>query len=340
MGEDSVCQFLEQGMEYTRIQGVRVSRIGLGTWAIGGADWGAVDERESIDTCLAIFEHGINFIDTAFIYGQGRAERSVGKAIAEYGRREDFVIATKGGLAMRNQACVTDGRPAEILREIDESLKRLQVESIDLYQLHWPDPLVPIAETANAMRQAYEAGKIRALGVSNCSVRQMEEFRTVAPLHASQPPLNIFERDAQRDVLPYCRKHDIAVLAWSALCRSLLTGKIHPDQTFPAHDIRSSDPKFQSPRLSQYVAAVRALDRFAQERYGKRVLHLALRWLLDQPGASVALWGAKRPDQLLPSKEVFGWKLTGEDMQAIDRIVREHVNDPVGPGYLTPATRE
>ncbi len=327
-------------MEYTHIHGVRVSRIGLGTWAIGGADWGAVDERESIDTCRAIFDHGINFIDTAFIYGQGQAERIVGKAMAEHGRREDFVIATKGGLAMQNHACVADGRPAEILREIDDSLKRLQVEYIDLYQLHWPDPLVPIVETANAMRHAYESGKIRALGVSNCTVRQMEEFRAVAPLHASQPPLNIFERAAGRDVVPYCRKHDIAVLAWSALCRSLLTGKIHANQTFPAHDIRSSDPKFQAPRLAQYVAAVDALDRYAQEHYGKRVLHLALRWLLDQPGVSVALWGAKRPEQLFPAKEVFGWKLTVEDMQAIDRIVQEQIKDPIGPEYLEPATRK
>lgn len=326
-------------MEYTQIQGVRVSRIGLGTWAIGGADWGVVDERESIATCRAIFDHGINLIDTAFIYGQGHAERIVGKAMAEHGRRDDFVIATKGGLAMQNRVCVTDGRPAEILREIDDSLRRLQVDTIDLYQLHWPDPLVPIAETANAMRHAYEAGKIRALGVSNCSVQQMEEFRAVAPLFASQPPLNIFERAVERNIVPYCRKHDIAVLAWSALCRSLLTGKIHANQTFSARDIRSSDPKFQPPRLAQYVAAVEALDCYAQERYGKRVLHLALRWLLDQPGVSVALWGAKRPEQLAPAKEIFGWKLTAEDMLAIDRIVQEHVQQPIGPEYLEPATR-
>ncbi len=327
-------------METIQIHGARVSRIALGTWAIGGDEWGTVDEQESVDTCRAIFDHGINCIDTAFIYGLGHAEKIVGRAVREHGRREDFYIATKGGLAMQNNICVADGRPEQILREIDDSLRRLQVDSIDLYQLHWPDPLTPIARTANAMREAYEAGKIRALGVSNCSAQQMAEFSAVAPLHTSQPPLNIFERGAQESIVPWCRKHDICVLAWSPLCRSLLTGKIRAEQAFPANDIRSQDPKFQPPRLAQYVAAVDALDRYAQEHYGKRVLHLALRWLLDQPGISVALWGAKRPEQLASAGEVFGWKLTGQDMQAIDRIVRENVKDPVGPEYLKPEPRQ
>lgn len=327
-------------MEYAWINGARVSRIGLGTWAIGGSDWGEIDDRESVATCRAAFDLGINCIDTAFIYGDGRAERIVGQAVAEHGQREDLYIATKGGLLRQNGNVVTDGRPAQIKRELEDSLRRLGVDTIDLYQLHSPDPLTPIAETANAMRELYESGKIRAIGVSNCSAQQMEEFRAVAPLHASQPPMNIFEREAERGVVPYCRRNEIAVLAWSALCRSLLTGKIRADQNFPASDIRSADPKFQTPRIAQYVAAVQALDRYAQEHYGKRVLHLALRWLLDQPGISVALWGAKRPEQLAPVAEVFGWKLTAKDMQAIDRIVRENVMEPVGPDYLRPGRRQ
>lgn len=326
-------------MEYTKINGHRVSRIGLGTWAIGGSEWGTVDERESVATCRAIFDHGINCIDTAFIYGDGRAERVVGRAIAEHGRREDFYLATKGGLVRQDGRVVTDGRPEAIQREAEDSLRRLGVDCIDLYQLHWPDPLVPMAQTASAMHELYEAGKIRAIGVSNCSAEQMEEFRAAAPLHASQPPMNLLERDAEKDVVPYCSQHGIAVLAWSALCRSLLTGKIRVAQIFPVGDIRSADPKFQPPRLAQYVAAVDALDRYAQEHYGKRVLHLALRWLLDQPGISVALWGAKRPDQLAPAAEVFGWEMTAQDMQAIDAILRQNVKDPVGPEYLRPGLR-
>ena len=327
-------------MEYTEINGVKVSRIGLGTWAIGGQEWGKVDESESVATCLAIFDHGINCIDTAFLYGDGHAERVIGRAIKEHGSRDDFYIATKGGLVRQGGKVVTDGRPDRIKREVEDSLRRLQVDSIDLYQLHWPDPLVPIAETATAMRELYEAGKIRAIGVSNCSAAQMEEFSTVAPLHASQPPINLFEREAEQEVVPYCRKHGIAVLAWSALCRSLLAGGIREGQTFPSNDIRSADPKFQPPLLSEYLAAVRALDEYAQAHYGKRVLHLALRWLLDQPGVSVALWGAKRPAHLAPAKEVMGWKLTEQDMKAIDQLIRQNVREPVGPEYLRPGLRK
>ncbi len=327
-------------METTELHGVRVSRIALGTWAIGGSEWGAVDEREAINACRAIFDHGINIIDTAAIYGLGRAEEVVGKAMAEHGRREDFYIATKAGLRKTGGRVVTDGRPASILEEIDLSLRRLGTDYVDLYQLHWPDSLVPLEETATAFAQLLQSGKIRAIGVSNCTAAQMEQFQKVAPLHSNQPPMNLFERQVEHDDLPYCRKHGIGVLAWSALCRSLLTGKIRADQTFPAGDIRAADPKFQPPRIAQYVQAVAALDTYAQKHYGKRVLHLALRWLLDQPGVSVALWGARNAQQLAPAKDVCGWKLTTEDMKAMDAIVTDAVRDPVGPEYLRPGVRE
>lgn len=326
-------------METTELHGVRVSRIALGTWAIGGSEWGAVDERDAIHACRGIFDHGINLIDTAAIYGVGRAEEVVGKAMAEHGRREDFYIATKGGLRKTGGRVVADGRPASILEEIDLSLRRLGTDYVDLYQLHWPDSLVPLEETATAFAQLLQSGKIRAIGVSNCTAAQMEQFQKVAPLHSNQPPMNLFERQVEHDDLPYCRKHGIGVLAWSALCRSLLTGKIRVDQTFPAGDIRAADPKFQPPRIAQYVQAVAALDAYAQKHYGKRVLHLALRWLLDQPGVSVALWGARNAQQLAPAKDVCGWKLTTEDMKAMDAIVTNAVRDPVGPEYLRPGVR-
>lgn len=326
-------------METTELHGVCVSRIGLGTWAIGGSEWGAVDEGEAIAACRAIFDHGINLIDTAPIYGDGRAETIVGKAMAQHGRREDFYIATKAGLRRMGDSVVADARPASVLEEVNLSLRRLRTDYIDLYQLHWPDTQTPIEETAEAFLRLYEAGKIRAIGVSNCSAQQMEQFRAVAPLHANQPPMNIFERDVEQEALPYCRTHGIGVLAWSALCRSMLAGRMRADQKFPAEDIRSADPKFQPPRLAQYVQAVAALDAYAQQHYGKRVLHLALRWLLDQPGVSVALWGAKRAEQLAPAEQVSGWKLSAEDMRAIDKIVADAVHDPVGPEYLRPDVR-
>ncbi len=326
-------------METTTLNGVRVSRIGLGTWAIGGSEWGAVDEPEAIATCTGILDLGINLIDTAPIYGSGRAEEIVGKAIAAHGRREDFYIATKAGLHRGGDRVVVDGRAESIRAEIDQSLRRLRTEYVDLYQLHWPDPLTPVEESAEAFLRLYEAGKIRALGVSNCSPEQMDAFRSIAPLHSSQPPINLFEQQAAHEVLPYCHKRGIGVLAWSALCRSLLTGKIRADQTFPAGDIRTIDPKFQPPRLQQYVQAVDLLDAYAQQHYGKRVLHLALRWLLDQPGVSVALWGAKRLEQLAPAREAVDWRLKPEDMRAIKSILAEAVHDPVGPEYLSPGVR-
>lgn len=327
-------------METTTLNGMRVSRVGLGTWAIGGSEWGAVDEQEAIATCTGILDLGINLIDTAPIYGNGRAEEIVGKAMAAHGRREDFYIATKAGLRRGGDRVVADGRAESIQEEIEQSLRRLRTEYVDLYQLHWPDTRTHIEESAAAFLRLYETGKIRALGVSNCSPAQMDIFRSVAPLHSSQPPINVFEQQAAQEVLPYCHKRGIGVLAWSALCRSLLTGKIRADQTFPTGDIRSVDPKFQPPRLQQYVRAVDLLDAYAQQHYGKRVLHLALRWLLDQPGVSVALWGAKRLEQLAPAREAVDWRLKPEDMQAIESILAEAVHDPVGPEYLCPGVRD
>lgn len=183
-------------------------------------------------------------------------------------------------------------------------------------------------------------GKVRALGVSNFSVAQMEEFRRVAPLASDQPPYNVFDREIDEATLPWCAANGVAVLTWSSLCRSLLAGRVHRGMTFDPSDIRSVDPKFQEPRFSQYMTAVERLTAFALERYGKTVLELAARWVLDRAGVSVALWGARRPEQLDAVCGVLGWKLDAGGMAEIDRIVAESVTDPVGPEYLTPKVRE
>src|SRR6202011_5194720 len=195
---------------------------------------------------------------------------------------------------------------ARILQEIEDSLRRLRTDYIDIYQVHWPDPLVTIEETAEAMQTLFNQGKIRAIGVSNFSVLQMERFRRVAPLHVLQPPYNLFERGIEADLLPYCRQHKIATLGYGALCRGLLSGRMKADTVFEGDDLRRTDPKFLKPRFAQYVAAVQKLDRLAQQRFGKRVIHLAVRWMLDQ-GITTALWGARHPDQLQPVNEVTGW---------------------------------
>ena len=225
------------------------------------------------------------------------------------------------------------------MNEVDDSLRRLQTDYIDIYQVHWPDPLVPIEETAAAMQQLYKQGKIRAIGVSNYSLEQMKLFQQAAPLHTAQPPYNLFEREVERDVLPYSRTHGINTLTYGSLCRGLLSGKMKLDTEFHGDDVRRIDPKFQPARYTQYLKAVERLDRFAQENYGKRVLDLALRWTLDQPFVTVALWGARHPNQLTPIAGVTGWKLDAAALKAIAEIVRESVTDPVGPEFMAPPAR-
>src|SRR6195952_1289497 len=327
---------LKMNMERTDIQGasLRVSPVAIGTWAIGGWMWGGTDEAESIATIQAAFEHGLNIVDTAPVYGFGRSEEIVGKAIAESGLRSQVIIATKAGLEGDSGRVSRNASRARIMREVEDSLRRLRTDYIDVYQVHWPDPLIAIEETADAMHMLFAQGKIRAIGVSNFSVGQMERFRRVAPLHVLQPPYNLFERGIEADLLLYCRKNKIAMLGYGALCRGLLSGRMRPDTAFAGDDLRRTDPKFVKPRFAEYLTAVAQLDRLAQ-RFGKRVIHLAVRWMLDQ-GITTALWGARQPGQLRPVDEVTGWSLDRSAMAEIDRILRETIADPVGPEFMAP----
>jgi aryl-alcohol dehydrogenase-like predicted oxidoreductase len=327
-------------MEMAAIPGTSlgVSRVAIGTWAIGGWMWGGTDDAESIDTIRTAIEHGINVVDTAPAYGFGRSEEIVGEALAEGRLRSRVLIATKVGLQWEGGSVFRNASRARILQEVDDSLRRLQTDYIDIYQVHWPDPLVPIEETAETMATLFRQGKIRAIGVSNFSVEQMERFRKVAPLHVLQPPFNLFERGVETDILPYCRKNKIATFGYGALCRGLLSGRMRPDSKFDGDDLRRTDPKFRAPRFVEYLAAVERLDRLAQQRFGKRVIHLAIRWMLDQ-GVTTALWGARHPGQLLPVDQVSGWQLDAAAMAEIDRILSETVTDPVGPEFMAPPAR-
>ncbi|MDF9434865.1 aldo/keto reductase [Chromohalobacter israelensis] len=318
------------------------SRVGLGTWAIGGWKWGGADDANAVRTIHAALDRGITLIDTAPAYGFGHSEEVVGRALAEYGQRDKVVLATKTALEWQegSDGVVRNASAARIEKEVEDSLRRLRTEAIDLYQIHWPDPRVPMEETASAMQRLYRDGKIRAIGVSNFSPEQCDAFRRVAPLHSVQPPLNLFERDAERDIIPYARREGLVFLAYGALCRGLLTGKMHADSAFTGDDLRQSDPKFQSPRFTQYLAAVEALTQLARERHDKPVLALAVRWVLDSHPNAIALWGARRPDQVTPLDALDGWSLTASDLRDIDAIIDEHVTDPVGPEFMAPPARE
>jgi aryl-alcohol dehydrogenase-like predicted oxidoreductase len=328
-------------MEYTIISGteMNVSRIALGTWAIGGWMWGGSDEAESIRTIHAALDKGINLIDTAPVYGFGVSEETVGKAIEQRGHRESVFIATKVGLEWRDGSITRNSSRDRIRQEVQDSLRRLRTSYIDIYQVHWPDPAVPIEETARTMRALYKEGLIRAIGVSNYSPEQMERFMSASELHTVQPPYNLFERQIDRDVLPYVREKGLSALAYGPLCRGLLTGKMRPDTKFTGDDLRKSDPKFQPPRYAQYLKAVEQLDDLAQKRYGKRVMDLAVRWVLDQPGVSAALWGARRPEQLEAVTNALNWKLDADALAVIDQILRQAIADPVGPEFMAPPAR-
>lgn len=326
-------------IETLSIEGIAtpISRIGLGTWAIGGWMWGGADDERSVTTIRTALERGINLIDTAPVYGFGHSEEVVGKALE--GVRDQAVIATKVALDWSDGGPRRNSTPARIRQEIEDSLRRLRTDRIDLYQVHWPDPLVPIEETAAELEKLRQEGKILAIGVSNYSTDQMDAFRKAAPLASVQPPYNLFERAIETDVLPYARDNGLAVLGYGALCRGLLSGRMDSSTTFDGDDLRKSDPKFKAPRFAQYLAAVEALKNLARERHGKSVLALAIRWVLDQ-GPTIALWGARRPDQLDGIDEAFGWTLSPQDLQDIDRLLAEHITDPVGPEFMAPPTRK
>jgi aryl-alcohol dehydrogenase-like predicted oxidoreductase len=328
-------------METVRIKGIpmAVSRIGLGTWAMGGWQWGGTDDDESVRTIHAALDQGINLIDTAPAYGFGHSERVVGRAIHERGGRDQVVIATKVGLEQRGQDLFRNSTRRQIFDEVERSLGLLRTDYIDLYQVHWPDPQTPYEETAQALADLQKVGKIRAIGVSNYSIEAMQRFAAVATLASAQPPLNLFEREAQREVLPWCLKNQVATLTYGALCRGLLGGMIDEKTRFTGDDLRKTDPKFLPPRFAQYLAAVKLLDVFAADRWKKSVLALAVRWVLDQPGVSVALWGVRHPEELAPVKDVMGWKLESQHLAYIGQVVAESVRDPVGPEFMAPPER-
>ncbi|KGX91623.1 general stress protein [Pontibacillus halophilus JSM 076056 = DSM 19796] len=320
---------------------IEATTIGLGTWAIGGSMWGGTDEEESIRTIHAALSKGINLIDTAPAYGYGKSEEIVGKALQQFeGKREDLVLATKVGINWTEDGQLyRDASKERIHEEIEASLERLQTDYIDIYQVHWPDPMVPIEETASALNYLYKQGKIRAIGVSNFSPEQMDTFRQYAPLHVVQPPYNLFEREIEEDILPYVQDHNMHTLLYGSLCRGLLSGKMSRDKQFDGDDLRNNDPKFQQPRFDQYLKAVDELDQLAKEKFNKNVLHLALRFIVDQPGAGTALWGGRRPDQMDPVDEIEDFHIDEATQREIDEILARNIKNPVGPEFMAPPNR-
>jgi aryl-alcohol dehydrogenase-like predicted oxidoreductase len=246
-----------------------------------------------------------------------------------------MLIATKCGLEWQGEKLRRNASPTRIREEIENSLRRLHTDHIDIYQLHWPDPVVPIEESAGALAKLLQEGKIRAVGVSNLDRAQTERFRQVAPIVTTQPPYNLFEQEIGDELLPYAAQTGLVLLAYGSLCRGLLSGKMKSAMRFEGDDIRRIDPKFQQPRFDHYLAAVADLDRFARTHFGTGVLALAVRWILDR-GPTIALWGARRPEQLDQIGKVMGWSLDAAAMREIGRILEQAITSPVGPDFMAP----
>jgi hypothetical protein len=321
-------------MEYTQLgqTALRVSKISYGTWQFGG-DWGQV-ERAQWDAGKAsvqkALELGINFFDTAQAYGFGLAERMLGEALQPYlkkGLREEIVLATKGGLRMEGDELLRDASPRWLRQGVEQSLVNLGVDYIDLYQVHWPDPNTPIIETAGALDQLVQEGKIRYAGVSNYDVAHMQAFEQVRKLDSLQPPYSLFRREIEQEILPYTRQHGIGVLVYGALAHGLLAGAFTKHSTFAADDWRSKSAIFHGERFERNLSVVEHLKLLAKQE-GVSVAQLAIAWVLAQPGIDVAIVGARNPEQLAQTAQAGEIQLTQETLREIERIMREAV--PIG----------
>lgn len=325
-------------MEFTQVSNLdlNISRITLGTWAIGGWMWGGSDDQLAVDTVLEALEKGVTTVDTAPVYGFGKSEELVGKAIKEFGNRDEIQLATKFGLEWDDDDNIQRNSTRErILKEVDDSLRRLQTQYIDIYQVHWPDLNTDFAETAETLLELLDEGKIRAIGVSNYSPGQMDQFQETAPIHVCQPPYNLFERGIENDTIPYCKENDITLLTYGALCRGLLSGKMDKDSTFSKGDLRrNADPKFQGKTFENHLEAVEKLKEYAGSNLDQKVIYLAARWILDK-GIDSAIWGARKPEQVT-FDQVFGWELNDQQVREIERIVEETVENPVSPAFMAP----
>ena len=311
---------------------IEVSAVGLGCWAIGGWQWGGTDDEKAIAAIRKAIDVGMVLIDTAPIYGFGHSEEIVGKAIE--GRRDEVVLATKCGLLWEHPTrkprfVDEDGNEVfgdltkqSVLKEAEDSLRRLNTDHIDIYQCHRPDELTPAEETMEALNLLLKQGKIRAIGTSNFSVDQMETFREQGPVHSEQPRFSMLDRTIEPEILPYCIKNGMGILAYSPLERGLLTGKVTLDRKFRRGDHRPDEPWFQKKNLKRALDFLEKLKPIAAH-HGKTLAQLAANWVICREGITSALVGARTPEQVVENSGAADWRLTGEEMRLIDQYVEE-----------------
>lgn len=301
--------------------GMEVTPVAMGCWPIAGVTSIDVTEAASLATLKAALDAGINFFDTAYCYGyEGDSERMIARALGR--RRDDIVIASKGGIHWEHGVQRRDARPQTLRRQCEESLRRLKTDRIDLYYLHAPDPQVPLAESAGALRELLEAGKIRSVGVSNCDVAQLREFAAVCPLTASQPHYNMLQREIEAEHLPWCIEHDVAVVVYWPLMKGLLAGKLTRGHVFDARDGRQKYPMFHGTEWQKNQDFLDRLREIAVE-LDKPVAELVVNWTIHRPGITAALCGAKRPEQIRETAAALSWKLSDQHLARIDQAIAE-----------------
>lgn len=315
---------------------LRVSPIIFGAWAIGGWMWGGAEEQQSLDAIRASIDHGVNTIDTAAIYGMGYSEELVGRAIQ--GRRNKVVIATKCGMRWnteegsdpwpqkdrqgRDIVIRKNAKPASIAYECEQSLRRLGIDAIDLYQIHWPDTSTAVEDSMHAMLKLKDQGKIRAIGVSNYDTSWLGRAIKAAPVASLQPPYSLIQRGIEKAVLPFCREHQIGVIVYSPLERGLLTGKVGPEREFPPGDHRAKHKYFTIENRRRALAALDAVRPIA-ERHKASLAQLMINWTAHEPGITAALVGARNAEQAAHNAQSLSFTLTEEERASIRRAFDE-----------------
>lgn len=323
-------------MQYRRLgkSDLEVPAVIFGAWAIGGWNWGGSDDGLAVRAIQASIDAGATAIDTAPVYGFGKSEHLVARAIQ--GRRDRVLLLTKVGLRWDDesgefyfQTAGEDGKPVRVHRnlqpasiqlEVERSLERLGTDRIDLLQVHWPDPRVPVEETMRALAALQKAGKVRAIGVSNYPPMMMDEAIPAlgaVPLASNQPKYSLVHRDAERELLPYCRKHDIGVIVYSPLEQGLLSGKVTTSRVFPATDGRHKRPTFTPENRAAVNAALDAVVKPIAARHSATIAQVALAWTIAQPGVTSAIAGARTPEQAIENAGAGDLALSAEELSAV-----------------------
>ncbi len=302
---------------------LHVSVVGFGTWATGGDFWGSVDDNESIRAMQAAIDHGVNLIDTAPAYGSGHSEEVVGRAIA--GRRDEVIVATKVGILRDGERLWRSLKPESIRREVEDSLRRLNVDVIDLYQIHWPDSRTPLEDSLAELKRLQDAGKFRYLGVSNFKPSLMDTVRREMQLVSLQPPYSLLDRKIESHILPYCREHSIGTLGYGTLAAGILTGKFREIPTFAPGDDRSAFYNlFREPLWTPIQRLLDVLREIAGQR-DRPVAQVAINWAAREAGVTCALVGAKNTAQALSNAAAGEWELSAEEIRRIESACKQHV---------------